>query len=189
MDDPRSNIYLIGPMGSGKTTIGHRIAKLLGMDFFDCDRELESHTGASVNLIFDVEGESGFRDRETHMLRKLTSMENVVVATGGGAILKAENREILSRSGLVVYLQTTVNQQLKRLRRDRTRPLLQEGDREQKLTEFAASRNPLYEKLADVIFPPHNRGPNIAARQLADTILAHRAQPATTTAETENDDE
>jgi shikimate kinase len=189
VDDLPRNIYLIGLMGSGKTTIGLRISKLLGMKFFDCDRELEAHTGASVNLIFDVEGESGFRDRETLMLQKLTAMENVIVATGGGAVLRAENREMLSRSGLVVYLQTSVSQQLKRLRRDRSRPLLQKGDREQKLTEFAASRNPLYEKLADIIFPPHNRGPGIAARQLADTILAHRAQHETATAETENDDE
>lgn len=175
-------------MGSGKTTIGLRIAKLLHMKFFDCDRELESHTGASVNLIFDVEGESGFRQRETRMLQKLTSMDRVVVATGGGAILKPENREMLCRSGLVVYLQTTVSQQLKRLRRDRSRPLLQEVDREQKLTEFASRRNPLYEKLADIIFPPHNRGPDIAARQLADTIRAHWARTIANTEQSENDD-
>jgi len=124
VDDPRSNIYLIGPMGSGKTTIGHRVAKLLGMDFLDCDRELEAQTGASVSLIFDLEGESGFRERETRMLQNLTSHENVLVATGGGVILEAENCEMLSRSGLVVYLQTSVEQQFRRLRRDRSRPLL-----------------------------------------------------------------
>jgi shikimate kinase len=189
VDDRRVNIYLIGPMGSGKTTIGHRIAKLLGMEFFDCDRELESHTGASVNLIFDVEGESGFRSRETLMLKKLTARENVIVATGGGVILKRENRKILSQSGLVVYLQTTVNQQLMRLRRDSTRPLLQAGNREQKLTEFAAIRNPLYEELADITFPPHNRGPDIAARQLVDIILERRAQPVIASAEIKKDDE
>jgi shikimate kinase len=189
VDDLPDNIYLIGPMGSGKTTIGLRIAKFLNMKFFDSDRELETHTGASVNLIFDVEGEIGFRDRETFMLEKLTAMENVIVATGGGAVLRTENCEMLSRSGLVVYLQTSVSQQLKRLRRDRTRPLLQEGDRERKLTEFATSRNPLYEKLADIVFPPHSRGPDMAARQLADIILAHRAELNTVTAEIENDDE
>ncbi len=189
MDDLPDNIYLIGPMGSGKTTIGLRIAKLLKMKFFDSDRELETHTGASVNLIFDVEGEIGFRDRETFMLEKLTAMDNVIVATGGGAVLRAENCEMLSRSGLVVYLQTSVSQQLKRLRRDRSRPLLQEGDREQKLTEFATSRNPLYEKLADIIFPPHSRGPDMAARKLADNILAHRAERKTAAAKIENDDE
>jgi shikimate kinase len=188
VDELRLNIYLIGPMGSGKTTIGHRVAGLLGLNFYDCDRELEEQTGASVNLIFDVEGESGFRDRETRMLQNLTSQKNVVVATGGGVVLKAENRELLSQTGLVVYLQTSVGQQLKRLRRDRSRPLLQSGDRKKKLTEFAESRNPLYEKLADIVFPPHNRGPDIAARQLADKIRAYRAHATTDNTDTEDDD-
>jgi len=188
VDDPRSNIYLIGPMGSGKTTIGHRVAKLLGMDFLDCDRELEAQTGASVSLIFDLEGEGGFRERETRMLQNLTSHENVLVATGGGVILEAENCEMLNRSGLVVYLQTSVEQQFRRLRRDRSRPLLQSGDRKQKLAELAAARNPLYEKLADIAFQTQNRSPDIAARQLADAILSYRADAGANSAQTQDDD-
>jgi shikimate kinase len=168
-----SNIYLIGPMGSGKTTIGQRVAERLEMEFLDCDRNLERQTGASVNLIFDVEGESGFRERESKMLEVLTSRQNLLLATGGGTVLKKENRELLKRTGLVVYLQTSVSQQLQRLRLDRTRPLLQEGDRRQKLTRLAATRNPIYEELADLVFPSLNRGPKITARHLAEAILSH----------------
>ena len=168
-----SNIYLIGPMGSGKTTIGKRVARQLEMDFLDCDRNLERRTGASVNLIFDVEGESGFRKRESKMLKVLTSRQNVLLATGGGVVLEVENRELLKRTGLVVYLQTSVSQQLHRLCLDRTRPLLQEGDRQQKLTRLAAARNPIYEELADLVFPSRDRGPEITARHLTRAILSY----------------
>ena len=170
---PGSNIYLIGPMGSGKTTIGQRVAKQLKMEFVDCDRNMEKQTGASVNLIFDVEGESGFRTRESKMLKALTSRHNVLVATGGGTVLREENRELLKRTGLVVYLQTSVNQQLHRLRLDRTRPLLQEGNRRQKLTRLAAARNPVYEELADLVFTSQNRGPEITALHLTEAILSY----------------
>jgi shikimate kinase len=169
-DKVHSNIYLVGPMGSGKTTIGQRLAKLLGKDFYDSDRELEAQTGASVNLIFDVEGEAGFRIRETHMLEELTSRSNILLATGGGVILKSENRELLRRTGLVVYLQVSVQQQLNRLSRDRSRPLLQCEDREEKLHALARARNPLYEAVADIVFPSLNRGPGVAARILAGKI-------------------
>ncbi|MFB3077901.1 MAG: shikimate kinase [Lysobacterales bacterium] len=168
-----SNIYLIGPMGSGKTTIGQRVAKRLEMEFLDCDRNLERQTGASINLIFDVEGESGFRKRESKMLRALTSRQNVLLATGGGVVLKEENRELLKHTGLVVYLQTSVSQQLHRLCLDRTRPLLQQKDRQQKLTRLAAARNPIYEELADLVFPSLNRGPEITARHLTEAILSY----------------
>ena len=168
-----SNIYLIGPMGSGKTTIGRRVAKRLKMEFLDCDRNLEKQTGASVNLIFDVEGESGFRNRESRMLKVLTSRHNILLATGGGTVLEQQNRELLKRTGLVVYLQTPVSLRLHRLRQDRTRPLLQEGDREQKLTRLAADRNPIYEELADLVFPARKDGLEIAAHHLAEAILSY----------------
>lgn len=168
-----SNIYLIGPMGSGKTTIGRRVAKRLKMEFLDCDRNLEKQTGASVNLIFDVEGESGFRNRESRMLKVLTSRHNILLATGGGTVLEQQNRELLKRTGLVVYLQTPVRLQLYRLRQDRTRPLLQKGDREQKLTQLAADRNPLYEELADLVFPACKDGLETAAHYLAEAILSY----------------
>ncbi len=160
-------------MGSGKTTIGQRVAKQLEMEFLDCDRKLEKQTGASVNLIFDVEGETGFRKRESSMLKVLTSRRNVLLATGGGTILEKENQELLKRTGLVVYLQTSVRQQLHRLRLDRTRPLLQEGNRQQKLTRLATARNSIYEELADLVFPSTDCGPEIAARHLTKAILSY----------------
>ena len=167
---PQTNIYLIGPMGSGKTTIGQRVAKLLGLEFLDCDHELESRTGASIALIFDVEGEAGFRDRETRMLEELTERRGMLLATGGGVVLRQRNRELLRRNGLVVYLSTSVPQQLKRLSRDRTRPLIQTDDRRERLNRLAAERNHLYEELADIDFPSKDRSPDISARALADLI-------------------
>ena len=158
-------------MGSGKTTIGQRVAKYLEMEFLDCDRNLEKHTGASVNLIFDIEGESGFRKRESKMLEALTARKNILLATGGGTVLKEENRQLLKQTGLVVYLQTPVGLQMQRLRLDRTRPLLQEGNRKQKLGKLAADRNPIYEELADLIFDSRKGGPNITAQQLTEDIL------------------
>lgn len=177
MNKSGSNIYLIGPMGSGKTTIGQRVAKRLEMEFLDCDRKLEKQTGASVNLIFDVEGESGFRTRESNMLKILTSRQNVLLATGGGTVLKQENRELLKQTGLVVYLQTPVSLQLNRLRQDRTRPLLQKGDRQQKLSQLAADRNPIYEELADLVFPAHMDGLETAAQHLVAAILSYWETP------------
>jgi shikimate kinase len=175
MDDTSQNIILIGPMGSGKTTIGQRLAKLLGLQFLDCDHELEARTGASINLIFDVEGEDGFRQRETRMLDELTSRPGVLVATGGGVVLREENRHMLRERGLVVYLNTSVAQQLRRLKRDKTRPLLQTEDRREKLTRLAEERNPLYSALADIEFPARNRGLDVAAKQLADLIETKRS--------------
>jgi shikimate kinase len=162
-------------MGSGKTTIGQRVAERLGLEFLDCDHELEVQTGASVNLIFDVEGEAGFRARETRMLRKLTARRGVLVATGGGVVLRRKNQEMLRRSGLIVYLRTSVAQQLRRLGRDKTRPLLQTPDRKERLERLAEERNPLYEDLADIDFPARNRSPDIAAAALTDLISAHCA--------------
>lgn len=174
MKDPEPNIYLVGPMGSGKTTIGQRLARLLDLEFLDCDHELEAQTGASVNLIFDVEGESGFRARETRMLHNLTARSGVLVATGGGVVLKAVNRDMLRNTGLVVYLQTPVSQQIRRLARDRTRPLLQTEDRREKLTRLAVERNPLYQEIADIVFPAKNRSLDSAAEELARIIRSHR---------------
>jgi shikimate kinase len=160
-------------MGSGKTTIGQRLARILGLEFIDSDHELEDHTGASVSLIFDVEGEEGFRLRETAMLKKLTARRGVLLATGGGSILREENRRMLQATGLVVYLRTPVAQQLRRLSRDKSRPLLQSGDREEKLTRLAEQRNPLYEEMADIVFPAQNRGLEAAARSLSERIRMH----------------
>lgn len=174
--NPATNVYLIGPMGSGKTTIGQRVAQLLGMEFLDCDHELEAQTGASVNLIFDVEGEEGFRERESRMLEKLTAQRGVLVATGGGVVLREQNRDLLRRSGLVIYLRTSVAQQLKRLSRDRSRPLIRTSDRRERLTRLAEQRDALYEALADIDFPSQSSGPDLTATRLADLIRERWSQ-------------
>jgi shikimate kinase len=168
-----ANIYLIGPMGSGKTTIGQRLAKRLCREFLDNDHELQEQTGASVSLIFDLEGEEGFRKRETAMLKQLTARNGIVLATGGGTILAPENRELLSSSGTVVYLRTSVNQQIKRLSRDKTRPLLQSGDRKEKLIRLADERNALYEEVAHITFQSRSRSLESAAEALYQKIVSY----------------
>lgn len=165
------NIFLIGPMGSGKTTIGKQLAKMYGLDFYDCDQELERSTGASVNLIFDVEGEAGFRIRENHILKKLTRKKGVLIATGGGTVCNEENRRLLRSRGLVVYLKTSVENQLKRLHKDKSRPLLQAEDREQRLKELARVRNPLYDATADLVFSTRNSSVYATAKALSSTIM------------------
>jgi len=169
-----ANVYLIGPMGSGKTTIGLRLARKLRLEFLDNDHELQKQTGASVNLIFDLEGEEGFRKRESDMLKKLTARKNVVVATGGGTVLAPENRELLASTGTVVYLRTSVNQQIKRLSRDKSRPLIQSGDRREKLIRLAKERNPLYEELAHITFQTRNRSLESATEALYQKIISYR---------------
>ena len=173
MNPHKGNIFLIGPMGSGKTTIGQRLAKLLDLEFLDCDHELEAVTGASVSLIFDVEGEEGFRTRETRMLEELSARSGVLIATGGGVILREENRKILRERGTVVYLRTSVSQQLRRLSRDKSRPLLQTADRRAKLTRLAEERNPFYLEIADIEFPARNRRLDTVASELERSIRAY----------------
>jgi len=165
------NIFLIGPMGSGKTTIGKHLAKLFGLDFYDCDHELERLTGASVNLIFDVEGEAGFRLREKQCLKQLTEKTGVLVATGGGTICDGKNRHTLRSRGFVVYLKTSVENQLKRLGKDKSRPLLQTEDRAQRLLDLARVRNPLYESTADLVFSTRNVSVYATAKNLHAVIL------------------
>lgn len=171
-------------MGSGKTTVGLRLARLLELEFMDCDHELEAQTGASVSLIFDVEGEKGFRERETRMLKTMSERDGVLIATGGGVVLRPENRELLRRSGLVVYLKTSVAQQLKRLSRDHSRPLLQTDDREGRLRRLAAERDPLYEEVADIVYPSQNRSLDAAAQRLAAQIRERLEAPGDSSPET-----
>lgn len=164
------NIFLIGPMGSGKTSIGRQLAKLLQLEFVDCDHELESQTGASINLIFDVEGEAGFRARETRMLDQLTAKSGILLSTGGGAVCRPENRQLLQSRGFVVYLKTSVANQIKRLSQDKSRPLLQAEDRVQRLNALAGARNPLYENLADLVYNTRNQALSITAGELFTAI-------------------
>lgn len=161
-------------MGSGKTTIGRVVAREFGLGFHDCDHELERLTGASVNLIFDVEGEAGFRKRETALLRKLVREKNLLIATGGGAVVREVNRKLLGRSGLVVWLKTSVDQQLKRLSHDKTRPLLQARDRRARLEKLALERDPLYAAVADIEFSSTDRHYRQAAKELISLIREFR---------------
>lgn len=146
-----ANIYLIGPMGSGKTAVGRRLARNLGLRFVDSDREIEARSGVSIDFIFDKEGEDGFRRREREMLAELTLLNGVVLATGGGTIVDADNRRCLASTGTVVYLQTSVQQQCTRVGDAGNRPMIREDDDlESRLTELMQVREPLYREIADV---------------------------------------
>lgn len=148
--NPAPNLFVIGPMGAGKSTVGRHVAELMRMPFHDLDHEIEVHTGATIGLIFELEGEAGFRKREAAMLAELATRSGVVVATGGGAILDADNRQTLQRRGYVIWLDASIDAQLARLARDRQRPLLQAPDRRVRLEQLARDRNPLYAQTADL---------------------------------------
>ncbi len=145
------NLYLIGPMGAGKTTIGRMLAKELDKHFYDSDGEIEVRTGVDIPLIFEYEGESGFRRRESDVLVDLIKLRGIVLATGGGIVLSKENRELLSINGFVVYLRCPVEKQLERTHKDSHRPLLKTPDPETRLRSLLEVRAPLYESAADVI--------------------------------------
>ncbi len=152
----KSNIYLVGPMGAGKTTIGRQLAEALQMDFVDSDHEIENRTGASIPWIFDVEGEEGFRKRESAIIDELTRRQNIVLATGGGAVLAEANRKHLNSRGTVIYLTASIDQLLRRTHRDRNRPLLQTDDPRAKLEELMRIRDPLYREVADYVIDTEN---------------------------------
>lgn len=144
------NVYLIGPMGSGKTAVGRRLAALLGKEFRDSDAEIEKRTGVDIRYIFEKEGEARFRERERDVIAELTALENVVVATGGGVILDPANRERLAHTGTVVYLETTVETLVRRTKAAKTRPLLMNDDPRAVLERMMLIRRPLYENAADL---------------------------------------
>ncbi|WP_150305310.1 shikimate kinase AroK [Pseudomonas saliphila] len=162
------NVFLIGPMGAGKSTIGRLLAKEIGYPFKDSDREIEARTGADIPWIFDVEGEEGFREREEAMIAELVKEDGIVLATGGGVVMREANRNALGANGLVVYLRTSVEQQLQRTAKDRQRPLLQTPDPEKVLRDLMARRDPLYSEIADLTIETDQRGPKI----VVNTILA-----------------
>jgi len=145
------NLILIGPMGSGKTTVGKQLAKRTRMDFVDSDHMIEDRCGVSISTIFDIEGEDGFRKRETKMLEELCDRSGIVLATGGGAITMEENRILLRKSGFVVYLKTSIETQLARTQKNQNRPLLENVDAQKKLTDLMEERGALYEQEADLV--------------------------------------
>jgi shikimate kinase len=152
------NIFLVGMMGAGKTTVGKLLAQQSGKTFVDSDEEIQRRTGVTIQHIFDIEGEPGFRQRETHAIQTLVGLDNIVLATGGGAVLSEQNREMLRRNGVVVYLKSAVQDLWQRTRYDRSRPLLRTGDPLAKLTELYEQRDPLYTQVADLVIPSGRQG-------------------------------
>ncbi len=166
------NVVLVGPMGSGKSTIGRLLAGRLGFVFRDSDTLIEERTGASISWIFDVEGEPGFRERETAVIDDMASESGMVLATGGGAVMRDQNRRLLSGMGSVVYLETSVREQLSRTKRDRKRPLLQTPDREKVLSELLALRHPLYLEVADIVVHTDRRSASSVAGEIVERLGA-----------------
>ena len=149
MKNVSGSFFLVGPMGAGKSTIGRQLARCLKLKFVDSDREIELRTGVDIPLIFELEGESGFRKRERKVIDELTTKPGIMLATGGGAVMDKLNRQHLAARGRVIYLHTSVEQQLQRTAHDRNRPLLQTANPKQKLQELMAVRDPLYREIAD----------------------------------------
>ncbi len=166
------NIVLIGPMGAGKSSVGKRLAKHLNRKFFDCDKVLEERTGVAITTIFELEGESGFRERETKILGELTLLENVVIATGGGVILLEENLQLLSRNSVVIYLKASINSQIKRTKHDKKRPLLQTNNRHATLQSLAETRDPIYTRVADIIVDTDNQSISASIEEISTQLTA-----------------
>jgi shikimate kinase len=162
----KRNIFLIGPMGSGKTAVGRQLARLFRFTFHDSDADIEAKTGVDIPFIFEKEGEAGFRIRERESIERLTRLESIVLATGGGAVIDSANRAALAERGFVVYLATSVDQQIERTRHGRHRPLLQDTDPEQKLNELMTRRAVLYAEIADLTVKTDGRRVQLVAEEI-----------------------
>ncbi len=174
-----NNIFLVGPMGAGKTTIGRQLATSLKLDFKDSDHEIVRRTGASIPLIFEIEGEEGFRRRESEVIDSLTQEQNLVLATGGGAVLREENRHHLRLRGTVIYLYASVEQLLLRTSKDRNRPLLQTADPRAKLEQLMEQRDPLYREVADMVVHTDERSIRSVIKEILVRLQEHRKDSAT----------
>ncbi len=166
------SLILVGPMGAGKSTIGKLLASILHLPFSDSDRVIEEKTGADIPWIFDMEGEEGFRLRETAVLADLLQGEPMVIATGGGIVMREENRRLLKGDGVVVYLTASINQLVERTYKDKKRPLLQVDDPEAKIRELIALRDPLYSEVADLVVQTDRRSPKVVAQEIAEGYAA-----------------
>lgn len=163
-------IVLVGPMGAGKSTIGRQLARELGYHFLDSDRVIEERCGADIPWIFDVEGEAGFRQRESAILKELSEAGASVLATGGGAVMKEDNHQWLKRDAVVVYLKASLEQQFERTRKDRNRPLLQNDDPEAVLRKLFELRDPIYSHLADIVMLTDRKSPRLVVRQIINRL-------------------
>jgi shikimate kinase len=166
----KRNIFLIGPMGSGKTAVGKHLARLFHYTFHDSDADIEARTGVDIPFIFEKEGEAGFRLRERESIDRLTRLESIVLATGGGAVIDPANRSALSERGVVVYLATSVNQQIERTRHARHRPLLHDTDPEIKLKELMTGRAVLYAEIADLTVSTDGRRVQLVAEEIQQEL-------------------
>jgi len=165
-----NNLFLIGPMGAGKSAVGRQLARMLHMNFVDSDDEIESRTGVDIPYIFEKEGEEGFRKREAKAIDELTLKQGLVLATGGGAVVNDQTRSNLGARGYVVYLDTSIEQQLDRTRRGRERPLLAEGDPREVLEALMVERDPMYREIADLVVKTDGRRVNAVAKEIVDSL-------------------
>jgi shikimate kinase len=164
------NLFLIGPMGAGKSAVGRQLARLLHFDFIDSDEEIEARTGVDIPFIFEKEGEEGFRKREVKVIDELSQRDGVVLATGGGAVVDPQSRNRLGARGFVVYLHTTVEQQLERTQRGRVRPLLENENPAEILAALMEARDPLYREIADLVVETDGRRVNTVAREIHESF-------------------
>ena len=180
-DTVSGNIILVGLMGSGKTSVGKVLARLLDKTFVDSDHEIERATGVRIPVIFEIEGEAGFRARERRMIDQLVARDNLLLATGGGAVLSRENRDTLHANGTVIYLRAPVKSLLKRTQRDRSRPLLQVADPAAKLAELFEQRDPLYREVAHLTVDTGNQSVRSLAGQIEAQLKAYAAGSSSVT--------
>lgn len=174
MNQKHSSIYLVGMMGSGKSTIGKVLARMLHKPFVDLDHQIESKCGVKIPVIFEIEGEQGFRKREAQVLEEVTEQPGIVLATGGGAILQEHNRALLAERGIVIYLKASVDELYRRTSRDRNRPLLATKDPKGKLRELLAQREALYDEVADIIMETSSSTVTSVVHRLIDKINQYR---------------
>lgn len=171
----KRNIFLIGPMGSGKTAVGRHLARMFRFTFHDSDADIEAKTGVDIPFIFEKEGEAGFRTRERESIDRLSRLESIVLATGGGAIIHPDNRRVLAERGAVVYLATSIDQQIERTRHARHRPLLNDTDPEQKLRDLMERRAALYAEIADLTVSTDGRRVQLVAEEIHQELRnAHK---------------
>ena len=168
------NVFLIGPMGAGKTTVGRLLARDLGLMFLDSDHEIEKAANASISWIFDMEGEAGFRRRESRMVAGLTEQREILLATGGGAVLDPRNRNLLRDRGIVVYLHVSLETQLSRKLNDDNRPLLRTANRERRIRELHEARHPIYCELADIRVEAKRKYPHLVSRAVKRKLNRYR---------------